>query len=107
MLIKFEEELNRVIAERAQELSSQRNGEPVEEASNWLTAEQEIMHELDSHSSEFFQEHEIQTVCEPVEISRRRVLGRSQLSGNRRTSMDNNKNGGGINTYGRRCIQYF
>jgi hypothetical protein len=61
MLIKFEEELNRLIAERAQELSSQRNGEQEEEV-NWLMAEQEIMDELDSHSSECFKEDEIQTV---------------------------------------------
>ena len=59
MLIKFEEELNRLIAERAQELSSQRNGEPVEEVNEWLMAEKEIMHELDNHSSELLKEVEI------------------------------------------------
>ena len=56
MLIKFEEELNRVIAERAQELSSQRHGEPTEEVTDWLAAEQEIMLELDSHSTKLLEE---------------------------------------------------
>lgn len=56
MLIKFEEELKRLIAERAHELSSNRRGESQEGVSDWLNAEQEIMAELDVHSSERFKE---------------------------------------------------
>lgn len=56
MLIKFEEELKRLIAERAHELSSGRRGESQEGVSDWLNAEQEIMTELDVHSSERFKE---------------------------------------------------
>ncbi len=52
MLIKFEEELNRLIAERAHELSSAtREGG---EVTYWLKAEQEMQNELDCRSTELF-----------------------------------------------------
>lgn len=56
MLIKFEEELKRLIAERAHALFSGRSDEPEEGISDWLNAEKEILEELDYRSSERFRE---------------------------------------------------
>ena len=56
MLIKFENELKRLIAERAHVLSSSSSDEPAEGISDWLNAEKEILEELDSRSSERFKE---------------------------------------------------
>ena len=54
MLIKFEEELNRLIAERAHELSSSTREELGGEVTYWLKAEQEMQDELDCRSTELF-----------------------------------------------------
>lgn len=54
MLIKFEEELNRLIAERAHELSSATREESGGEVTYWLKAEQEMQDELDCRSTEMF-----------------------------------------------------
>jgi hypothetical protein len=62
MLINFEEELHRLIAERAQELSSQKNGESKEEVNDWLMAEQEILYELDCRSNELLKDNEIRHI---------------------------------------------
>ncbi len=56
MLIKFEEELNRLIAERAHELSSATREEYGGEVTYWLKAEQEMQDELDCRSTELFKE---------------------------------------------------
>ena len=56
MLIKFEEELNRLIAERAHELSSATREQSGGEVTYWLKAEQEMQYELDCRSTERFRE---------------------------------------------------
>ncbi|MDH4028547.1 MAG: hypothetical protein OEU95_06940 [Nitrospirota bacterium] len=54
MNVKFEEELQRVIAQRAHELSLQGNSQWENGVTDWLKAESEIMSELDSRSRERF-----------------------------------------------------
>ncbi len=54
MLIKFEEELNRLIAERAHELSSATREGSTGEVTYWLKAEREMQDELDCRSTERF-----------------------------------------------------
>ncbi len=56
MLIKFEEELQRIIARRAHELSENGNGDRDSDTNDWLDAENEIMQELDRRSSDRLQE---------------------------------------------------
>ena len=62
MHIKFEEELQRIIAQRAHELSEHGNGNREDGLSDWLIAEREIMQELDFRSSNLFENSEITPV---------------------------------------------
>ncbi len=59
MLIKFEEELQRIIARRAHELAESANSNIGDDTNDWLNAEREILQELDSRSIDMLQECEI------------------------------------------------
>jgi len=54
MYIKFEEELQRIIAQRAHELSER--GNTGDGTNDWLNAEREIMLELDCRSDALFEQ---------------------------------------------------
>ena len=55
----FEEQLHKLIAKRALELSQLRKNGGDNETSDWVRAEQEILHELDLHSDELLEELDI------------------------------------------------
>lgn len=57
--MNYEEELHELITKRAHELSQQRKNGSGDEFSDWLRAEQEIMHELSLRSDELFRKIEI------------------------------------------------
>lgn len=63
MHIKFEEELQRIIARRAHELSMQEGGTKEDGVNDWLKAENEIMHELDSRADKLFENIGTQFTC--------------------------------------------
>ena len=63
MHIKFEEELQRIIARRADELSMQESGTKEDGVTDWLKAENEIMHELDSRADKLFENIDTQFTC--------------------------------------------
>ena len=49
----FDEELHKLIARRAHEMSINRNGDAGDPVSNWLKAEEEILDELRLRSEHF------------------------------------------------------
>ncbi len=59
MKTNFEEELQKLIAQRAYELSQQRKNGNGDAFSDWLRAEQEIRHELNIRSDELFKNVDI------------------------------------------------
>lgn len=63
MHIKFEEELQRIIARRAHELSMQEGGTKEDGVNDWLKAENEIMHELDSRTDKLFENIDTLFTC--------------------------------------------
>jgi hypothetical protein len=54
----FDEELHKLIAKRAHEMSIHRNGDTDDPESNWIKAEQEILDELRLRS-EYFTENQL------------------------------------------------
>lgn len=54
MHVKLEDELKRLIAERASELSEERGSEAGSEVDDLLKAEQEIKHEMSLRSNRLF-----------------------------------------------------
>jgi hypothetical protein len=57
--IKLEDELKRLIAERANELSVKRGSSAGSEVDDWIKAEKEIMYELSLRSSRLFIEDDM------------------------------------------------